>query len=268
MSDGGLLLTFYGDDFTGSTDAMESLTLAGAKTVLFLKPPDAAALARHAGVRAVGGAGGTRSLAPDALEAELRPALTQLKALGAPVVQYKVCSTFDSSPQVGSIGRVIDVGRTIFPDAPFVPLVVGAPALGRYCVFGNLFATSGVDPLPHRLDRHPSMSRHPVTPADESDLRVVLGRQTDKRVALFGMSNYAMSADDSRHHLRALLSQDQPDVVLFDVLDGGNLARIGQLVSDYASPERPLFAVGSSGFTAAAGSNWVRSGAVLRTEGF
>lgn len=268
MSDGGLLLTYYGDDFTGSTDAMESLTLAGAKTVLFMKPPDAASLARHPGVRAVGVAGVTRSLPPDQLEAELRPALSALKALGAPVVQYKVCSTFDSSPKVGSIGRVIDVGRTILPDAPFVPLVVGAPALGRYCVFGNLFATSGVDPLPYRLDRHPSMSRHPVTPADESDLRVVLSRQTDKRIALFGMINYAMSTDDARHHLRALLNQDRPDVVLFDVMDGSNLSRIGQLVSDYASRDRPLFAVGSSGFTAAAGSNWVRSGAVLRTEGF
>lgn len=29
----GLLLTFYGDDFTGSTDAMEALTLAEARTL-------------------------------------------------------------------------------------------------------------------------------------------------------------------------------------------------------------------------------------------
>jgi hypothetical protein len=29
----GLLLTFYGDDFTDSTDAMEALTLAGLRTV-------------------------------------------------------------------------------------------------------------------------------------------------------------------------------------------------------------------------------------------
>jgi 3-oxoisoapionate kinase len=35
----GLLLTFYGDDFTGSTDAMEALTLAGLRTVLFFSPP-------------------------------------------------------------------------------------------------------------------------------------------------------------------------------------------------------------------------------------
>jgi uncharacterized protein YgbK (DUF1537 family) len=33
------LLTFYGDDFTGSTDALESLVRAGARTALFKKPP-------------------------------------------------------------------------------------------------------------------------------------------------------------------------------------------------------------------------------------
>ena len=35
----GLLLTFYGDDFTGSTDAMEALTFAGLRTALFFSPP-------------------------------------------------------------------------------------------------------------------------------------------------------------------------------------------------------------------------------------
>ena len=34
-----LLLTFYGDDFTGSTDAMEALSVNGVPAVLFLAPP-------------------------------------------------------------------------------------------------------------------------------------------------------------------------------------------------------------------------------------
>src|SRR5215212_6084333 len=34
-----LLLTYYGDDFTGSTDALEALTLGGVPAVLFLEPP-------------------------------------------------------------------------------------------------------------------------------------------------------------------------------------------------------------------------------------
>jgi uncharacterized protein YgbK (DUF1537 family) len=39
MKENGLLLAFYGDDFTGSTDAMEALAISGYRTVLFLEPP-------------------------------------------------------------------------------------------------------------------------------------------------------------------------------------------------------------------------------------
>ena len=34
-----LRLAFYGDDFTGSTDALEVLAFAGLRCALFLKPP-------------------------------------------------------------------------------------------------------------------------------------------------------------------------------------------------------------------------------------
>ncbi len=33
------LLTFYGDDFTGSTAVMEVLSFAGVPTMLFMEPP-------------------------------------------------------------------------------------------------------------------------------------------------------------------------------------------------------------------------------------
>ncbi|MFT3870808.1 MAG: four-carbon acid sugar kinase family protein [Nibricoccus sp.] len=161
-----LLLAYYGDDFTGSTDALEFLTRAGISTTLFLDPPGPDKLKLYPGIQAVGVAGFTRSLAPEAMEKELRPAFEALRTLGARHVHYKVCSTFDSSPEVGSIGRAIDVGSSVF-SAAFVPLLVAAPALGRHCVFGNLFARMGIGSQGEifRLDRHPSMSRHPVTPA-------------------------------------------------------------------------------------------------------
>src|SRR5262245_39594009 len=155
-----LLLTFCGDDFTGSTDSLEALTLAGGRAALFFKPPERALLAeRFAGLEAVGVAGVSRSWSPDEMEVGLRPVFEQLRALGAPLLHYKVCSTFDSSPQVGSIGRAIDIGQAVLGGA-WVPLLVGAPALRRYTVFGNLFATVGGTTF--RLDRHPTMSRHPI----------------------------------------------------------------------------------------------------------
>src|SRR3546814_13183013 len=64
-----------------------------------------------------------------------------------------------------------------------VPIVVGAPHLGRYVVFGNLFAVAGGDEG-FRIDRHPTMARHPVTPLHEADLRRHLAAQTDMPLAL------------------------------------------------------------------------------------
>jgi uncharacterized protein YgbK (DUF1537 family) len=197
---------------------------------------------------------------PAEMETELRPALAALRALGAPHVHYKVCSTFDSSPAVGSIGRAIDIGAETFR-ARFVPLLVGAPALGRWCVFGNLFARMGIGSggAIHRLDRHPSMSRHPVTPADESDLRIHLARQTEKRIALFDILHVALPAHEARAALDTLLA-GAPGIVLFDVLETGQLARIGALIDAFASAGHPLFSVGSSAIEMALGAHWTEHG--------
>jgi uncharacterized protein YgbK (DUF1537 family) len=254
-----LLLTFYGDDFTGSTDVLESLACAGVRTALFIDPPSPAVLARYPGLQALGVGGMTRSLGSAAIEAELRPALAALKALGAPHVHYKVCSTFDSSPAIGSIGRAIDVAASIF-NGRFVPLLVGAPWLGRHCVFGNLFAMMGIgsDGPIYRLDRHPSMSRHPSTPADESDLRLHLAKQTKKRIGLFDILMVALPAKEARAALEGVLAAGA-EVVLLDLLYANQLESLG-LLDPYASPAQPLFWVGSSGVEAALGAYWTASG--------
>ena len=255
-ANGPLRLAYYGDDFTGSTDALEFLARAGLRAALFIQPPSREQLARYPGLEAVGVAGSTRSMTPSAMEAELRPAFTALRNLGAAHVHYKVCSTFDSSPTIGSIGRAIEIGAEIF-QSPFVPLVVGAPALGRYCVFGNLFARMGIGSAGkiHRLDRHPSMSRHPVTPADESDLRRQLARQTKRSVALFDILQVELPIAAAHAALEDVL-RGKPDVVLFDVLTTEQLATLGALIDRYARPEAALFSVGSSGIEMALGAHW------------
>jgi len=260
-----LLLTFYGDDFTGSTDALEQLTLAGIRAALFLEPPTEKQLRRFKGLRALGVAGKTRALPPEAMERELLPALKKLRALGAPHVHYKVCSTFDSSPKVGSIGRAIDIATELFP-APFVPLLVAAPALGRHCVFGNLFARFGIGSRGeiHRLDRHPSISQHPVTPMREADLRVHLAKQTKKNIALFDILNLALPEREARGALNKLIA-GQPDIVLFDALYTKHLELIGSLIHGWASRKRPLFSVGSSGIEMALGAYWMKTDRSRRT---
>jgi len=242
-----LLLTFYGDDFTGSTDALEQLADFGLRAMLFIEPPPRAKLKQFPHLQAVGVAGMTRAMTPDAMAKELRPAFKKLKVLGARHVHYKVCSTFDSSPTIGNIGRVMAVAAEIFP-APFIPLLVAAPALGRYTIFGNHFARFGIgsDGEIHRLDRHPSISRHPTTPMGEADLRLHLAKQTNKEIALFDILKIALPKKASRAALKKILA-GKPAVVLFDAVDAAQLALIGELIDKYASAKQPLFSVGSSG---------------------
>lgn len=251
-----LLLTFYGDDFTGSTDALEQLALAGVRTVLFIDVPTAAQLKRFSGMQALGVAGMTRSLTPQAMERELVPALKKLKTLGACHVHYKVCSTFDSSPRIGSIGKVIDIASGIFRGS-FVPLLVAAPALGRFTIFGTHFARYGIgtNGQIHRLDRHPSISKHPVTPMTEADLRVHLAQQTKKKVALFDVLKISEPASLARSKLKSLL-REKPDVILFDALLAEHLLNIGRLLGEYATAKQPLFSIGSSGIEMALAAIW------------
>ncbi len=253
-----LLICFYGDDFTGSTDALESLSLAGVRTLLFTSPPTHEQLKQYPGIQAVGVAGMTRSMGVAAIRKELNPALAALKSLRPRHVLYKVCSTFDSSPTIGSIGAAIDLASNLFRPR-FIPLLVAAPALGRHCVFGNLFARAGKDGETARLDRHPTMASHPVTPADESDLRLHLGRQTHKSIALFDILSLNLARAGSRSALKELLKQ-RPGVVLFDALHETELARVGELIDSFAGAAAPLFSVGSSGLAMALANHWRRKG--------
>jgi len=249
-----LHIAYYADDFTGATDALESLTLAGLRTRLFLDPPTPRQLAAHPNLQAIGVAGLTRSQSAPALARTLRPALAALRRLGPRHVHYKVCSTFDSSPRTGSIGRAIEVGRGVF-GRRVVPLLVAAPALGRYSVFGNLFARYGIgsEGAIHRLDRHPAASRHPVTPMAEADLRRHLARQTGLHAALFDILDVALPPGEARARLRELV-RGGADIVLFDALRSEQLARIGELIDGLAPARGPLFSVGSSGLGSALAS--------------
>jgi 3-oxoisoapionate kinase len=265
-SSDGLLLTFYGDDFTGSTDAMESLARAGVRTILFLKSPTPEVLAGFTDVGAVGLAGDSRAMTPEDMEQTLPGAFSQLKDLGAPLFHYKVCSTFDSSVEIGSIGRATDLGQQIFA-SPFVPLLVGAPELGRYTVFGNHFARSGVDGKTYRLDQHAPMRDHPVTPMRESDLRLHLSQQTAKKIELFDILQLEGHKMDTEERLQAVL-ESGPEIVLFDVLYDDQLSTLGELIWNQASRETPLFVVGSSGVESALTAHWRATGELAEPQEF
>jgi uncharacterized protein YgbK (DUF1537 family) len=246
----GLILAWYGDDFTGSGAVMEVLSFAGLPAVLFLDPPTPEMLARFPGVRAVGLASDARTRGPDWMRAELPGSFAALRALGAPMLHYKVCSTFDSAPETGSIGVAAEIGME---PGEVVPLIVGAPAIGRWQAFGNLFARAG-DGI-HRLDRHPTMARHPVTPMGEADVRAHLALQTDVRTGLIDLLDLKAGRGSAR------LAEERAaggGIVALDVIDDQTLAAAGEALLQTA----PAFVIGSQGVDYALVAAWRAEGSL------
>jgi len=253
-----LLYTYYGDDFTGSTDVLEQLAIHGIAAALFLAPPTLDELQRFPSIQALGVAGDSRSRSPEWMSTHLPPIFGSLANLRAPILHYKVCSTFDSSPTHGSIGRAIELGIEA-TNSPFVPIVVGAPHLRRFVHDGLLFA-SAPDGHIHRIDRHP-MSKHPVTPMREPDLRNHLARQTSMPIGLVSHTDLHSFASASAA-LQARLSSGHR-AIFFDTVDAQSLSIIGELLWSRKGNHR-LFCAGSSGLTTALISAWCNSGLLAR----
>lgn len=239
-----LLMAFYGDDITGSTDALDGLARNGVPSVLFIEPPTPATLDEFDEVRVIGIAGTSRAMSPAEMEKELPPVFQALAELDPPLVHYKVCSTFDSSPELGSIGKAIDLGQSVF-ESPVVPVSQGTTSPhGRYVVFGNLFAEKGG--RTYRLDRHPTMSTHPRTPMTESDLRRHLGEQTARSIGLVDVQD-VMSFSQAITALRNL-AEAGTEIAVLDALDTTHLETIGRVLWTCSNEtSQPLFCVGSSG---------------------
>ncbi len=237
---------FYGDDFTGSTDAMVQFARVGLRAVLLVTLPSAPEL-RELAARydVIGVAGIARSLPPDEQEAELRPVLEALRNLGPLVLQYKVCSTADSSPTRGSIGRALEIGRDVCGPA-VVPILIAQPELGRYTIFSHHFAAEAG--TIYRLDRQPTMSTHPSTPMHESDLRHHLSHQTTLPLTALHLTTYPN-----------LPTSHLPDTsggvgaVVLDALTDEDLRMLGPVILRDRSADEVRFVIGSGGMSRALG---------------
>jgi uncharacterized protein YgbK (DUF1537 family) len=249
-----LKIAYYGDDFTGATDTLATAARAGLRTLLFLGLPSDAQLECAGRLDCLGIAGAARAMTPAEMQAELEPVGRLFARLGAPVMHYKTCSTFDSAPHVGSIGAAI---RVLQPHAgnAFVPIVGGQPNLRRYCVFGHLFASAGSDM--HRIDRHPTMRQHPVTPMHEADLRLHFAQQ-DLQLASIHYPDYQQSESRLDQRLSAVIAQ-QPDAVLLDIAQAEDLAIVGRLIWQSAC-RQPLLAAGPSSVVQALAAHWQSRG--------
>ncbi|MCA0961984.1 four-carbon acid sugar kinase family protein [Salipiger bermudensis] len=201
----GARIVFIGDDFTGASDSLATYERAGMSTRMVLGD------AGNDGLEALGLPTDLRSLAPERARDEIASLWPRVAAEAPEVIHFKVCSTFDSAPEVGSIGAVTqELIDRFSPDV--VAVIGGQPSLGRHCAFGTLFAR-GPDGETHRIDRHPIMSRHPVTPMREADLRRHLAAQGLTGLDLISISDLRDPASAART-LRtrpALIDATHPD---------------------------------------------------------
>ena len=211
---------FVADDFTGASDTLATLRRAGLRARLYLTVPSGEEVAD---LDAFGIATAARSMDQQALATEMQRIGHQLLPHQPHILHLKVCSTFDSSSSTGNIATAVTALSTQLKPATTL-IVGGQPSLGRYCLFGNLFA-KGADGQIYRIDRHPVMQRHPVTPMLEADLR---RHFSDMGLAnVHGLDRVALHTD--------VALPNAP--VLCDALDASDLTRIGERFRHAPGPQ-------------------------------
>ena len=252
----GVLVAFYGDDFTGSSAVMEVMTFAGLPAVMFVETPTPEQLERFRSYRVIGIAGVARAMR----RAGWTPyagIFRALAALNAPLTHYKICSTLNSSPTVGSIGRAIDLG------APISPRRLG-PRTGSRSLSRR-----------RRLDatrRSQSLSRHRaiafIASIDarscngirsrqwtRADVRRHVGKQTSRAIGLVDFA--AMKSGAGFEQFDAELKQGR-SLLALDIVDDETLQWAGELM--WGRRDHSLFAIGSQGVEYALVAHWRAKG--------
>ena len=190
-----LLLGCIADDFTGATDLANNLVRAGMRVVQTIGPP-ALSDPPPAGVDAVVVALKSRTAPVQEAVSESIAACRWLRAQGAPQIYFKVCSTFDSTPQ-GNIGPVAEALMNEL-DAGFAIVTPAFPETGRTVFKGHLFV--GDELLSDSPMRH-----HPLTPMTDANLvRVLQAQCAVRRVGLIEQRTVASGVQAVRARIEAL----------------------------------------------------------------
>lgn len=238
-----MILRFHADDFTGASDVILQCRKNGMNAAIVDDLENVEADSFD------GLASTVRSMSVAQLEEYLPPVLELYKEQNPQVFLYKVCSTFDSSSTVGSIGRAIQLIReNLTPGMPVVVLPA-QPGFGRWTAFRNHFAASG-DKV-YRLDRHPVMSCHPSTPMSESDLQLILADQgiPSERIASV---NFLELRADSGVLENLITDDDKYDAIVVDGLCEEDLdAGAKAMVAASKKLSKTVAVVGSGGIAGA-----------------
>lgn len=249
-----ICVAFYGDDFTGSSENLAQFHRSGLRSKLYLRLPTVERLLRDAyECHILGIAGTARALKSEAMEGELAPAFALLAKLDCPFLQYKICSTFDSSEMVGSFGRALELAR-VYLGHRRTAVLAATPDFGRYTAFGQHFAR--YDTSIERLDRHPSMSVHPRTPMTEADLRLHLSQQSEMPFENI-MLPTLRDEEECRKRVEGAFKADHG--IIFDGAENNDLRTSCKILWEISRVD-PLLALAAQGLAQNLGAYLAESG--------
>lgn len=212
------ILGCIADDLTGASDLANNLARAGMRVVLAVDVP-AGPLSGPADAIVV--ALKSRTIpAADAVRQSLE-ACRWLCGEGAEHIYFKICSTFDSTPE-GNIGPVIEALMDEL-DCDFSVIVPAFPDAERTVYRGHLF-------VGNQLLNESGMRNHPLTPMTDANLVRWLQRQLDgekkRRAGLVHYRSVMQSADAIRNNIEQLRSS-RISIAIADTLTNEDLHRLG-----------------------------------------
>ena len=238
---------FCADDFTGASDTLATLARSGLSARLYLNAPQSSAIENDPGhgatsLDAFGVATSLRALGTEDGIATISALAQSIASPDCNLYHFKVCSTFDSSPDTGNIAAIAD-GYAKAVGARWKAIIGGQPSLKRFCLLGNLFAATNNGKI-HRIDRHPVMACHPVTPMDEADLRCHLSRQGWSKIGLIDFTIIRKGRVELIAEIKRRIANGETET-LFDVAEETDLLTIGKALGDIAA-NMPILCVGAS----------------------
>jgi uncharacterized protein YgbK (DUF1537 family) len=212
-----LTLGCIADDFTGATDLANNLVRAGMRVVQTFGVPSGPVPDAQAVVVALK----SRTAPVAQAVAESCAAAAWLREHGARQLYFKVCSTFDSTPQ-GNIGPVAEA-LAVLVGAPIVPVTPAFPENGRTVFMGHLFVGEQL------LSASP-MRHHPLTPMTDANLvRVLQAQLRTGHAGLVARRTVTQGAAAVVARLHALHAEGSTMAVL-DAVDDADLHVLAEAV--------------------------------------
>ncbi|KGT88707.1 3-oxo-tetronate kinase [Enterobacter cancerogenus] len=236
------------DDYTGGTDAASFLVAEGLSCIQVSGPQsergcfetDAIVVSLKSRTEPV------EKAVKDSVDA-----YRWLKKQGCELIQFKYCSTFDST-EVGNIGPVTDA---LLIEAGLSSTIVmpSLPVNGREVFYGNLYVKG--QPL-----NESGMKNHPLTPMRDANLMRLMEKQGTGRAELIDYHLVEQGKDEIRLAFETLSGSGIKYIVL-DAFRDEHLFNIGAAFDNY-----PII-TGASGLSHGIARAWAQRRNITSTSG-